>query len=267
MRFPGQRHDAATGLYHNYFRDYDPTVGRYVQSDPIGLAGGISTYAYGNGAPLGFSDPLGLQGKGMGWGQRLGAMIARPLVERMGGGLLARAASQAAKQGADTRRAQKALERMQGIWGRIGRSGKRGTDEVPQGCEATKNSGTQNGRVALDKNALIAAIEKNQTAAVDAAIGGRTPIVSRQAAREFLWKGDKEALRRFLSERGGHIAKSGTESDVASLRALAESMGRSSKIKDIRVAASAQTERVSVITRDARFRNFLNEIGIGGESF
>ena len=265
MRFPGQRHDAATGLYHNYFRDYDPTVGRYVQSDPIGLAGGISTYAYGNGAPLGFSDPLGLRGNPL--GDMFGRMIARPMVERMGGGLLARAASQAAKQRADMRRAQKMLERMQGIWGRIGRGGKRGADEVPQGCEATKNSGTQNGRVALDNNALIAAIEKNQTAAVDAAIGGRTPIVSRQAAREFLWKGDKEALRRFLSERGGHIAKSGTESDVASLRALAESMGRSSKIKDIRVAASAQTERVSIITRDARFRNFLNEIGIGGESF
>jgi RHS repeat-associated protein len=136
MRFPGQRYDAATGLYHNYFRDYDPAIGRYVQSDPIGLAGGISTYAYGNGAPLGFSDPLGLQGRGpgSGWGQRIGAMIARPLVERMGGGLLARAAGLAAKQGADMRRAQKLLERMQGIWGRIGRGGKRGTDEVPQGC-------------------------------------------------------------------------------------------------------------------------------------
>ncbi len=137
MRFPRQRYDAATGLYHNYFRDYDPAIGRYVQSDPIGLAGGISTYAYGNGAPLGFSDPLGLQGRGpgSGWGQRIGAMIARPLVERMGGGLLARAAGQAAKQGADMRRAQKLLERMQGIWGRIGRGGKRGTDEVPQGCD------------------------------------------------------------------------------------------------------------------------------------
>jgi RHS repeat-associated protein len=68
---PGQHKD-------NDYRDYDPSVGHYVQSDPIGLAGGISTYAYGNGAPLGFSDPLGLQG--MGWGQRLGAMLARPLV-------------------------------------------------------------------------------------------------------------------------------------------------------------------------------------------
>jgi RHS repeat-associated protein len=41
LRFPGQRYDAAIGLNYNYFRDYDPTTGRYIQSDPIGLAGGI----------------------------------------------------------------------------------------------------------------------------------------------------------------------------------------------------------------------------------
>ena len=60
MRFPGQRYDAATGLNYNYFRDYEPGTGRYVQSDPIGLDGGISTYAYARSDPLGLFDPNGL---------------------------------------------------------------------------------------------------------------------------------------------------------------------------------------------------------------
>ncbi|NUO75851.1 MAG: RHS repeat protein [Lysobacter sp.] len=60
MRFPGQRYDAATGLNYNYFRDYDAGSGRYVQSDPIGLAGGSSTYAYALGMPTSAKDNLGL---------------------------------------------------------------------------------------------------------------------------------------------------------------------------------------------------------------
>jgi RHS repeat-associated protein len=59
LRFPGQHYDAATGLHYNYFRDYEPGTGRYVESDPIGLVGGVNTYAYGGDNPLLNSDPTG----------------------------------------------------------------------------------------------------------------------------------------------------------------------------------------------------------------
>jgi RHS repeat-associated protein len=60
LRFPGQYYDQETGLHHNYFRDYDLSLGRYVQSDPIGLGGGLNTYAYANANPLRFVDKRGL---------------------------------------------------------------------------------------------------------------------------------------------------------------------------------------------------------------
>jgi RHS repeat-associated protein len=60
LRFPGQRYDGETGLFHNGFRDYHPGLGRYVQSDPLGLEAGWNTFAYAGMNPMGNMDPYGL---------------------------------------------------------------------------------------------------------------------------------------------------------------------------------------------------------------
>jgi RHS repeat-associated protein len=60
LRFPGQQYDASTGLHYNYFRDYEAQTGRYVESDPIGLRGGVGTYRYASNAAISRTDPHGL---------------------------------------------------------------------------------------------------------------------------------------------------------------------------------------------------------------
>lgn len=61
LRLPGQWEEAETGgLFQNWNRNYDPSLGRYVESDPIGLGGGQNVYGYVDGDPLSVTDPLGL---------------------------------------------------------------------------------------------------------------------------------------------------------------------------------------------------------------
>jgi RHS repeat-associated protein len=78
-RYTGRRLDAETGLYHLRARDYSPLLGRFIQPDPIGIAGGINLYAYVENDPLNATDPSGLVAPflllGLGAGLGLGVDI------------------------------------------------------------------------------------------------------------------------------------------------------------------------------------------------
>ena len=58
MRFPGQTAGAWSSTYQSNARDYDSAVGRYIESDPVGLRSGVNTYAYVLDNPLSHFDPF-----------------------------------------------------------------------------------------------------------------------------------------------------------------------------------------------------------------
>jgi RHS repeat-associated protein len=58
-RFPGQWFQSESGLHQNWMRDYDPTTGRYLQADPLGLVDGASVYGYARQSPMMYIDPRG----------------------------------------------------------------------------------------------------------------------------------------------------------------------------------------------------------------
>ena len=68
LRFPGQYFDVETGLHQNIRREYDPSIGRFTQGDPLGLYDGPSLYGYVSGNPIRFSDPYGLFSMDSVWG-------------------------------------------------------------------------------------------------------------------------------------------------------------------------------------------------------
>ena len=59
LRFPGQYYDEESGPHYNFFRDYDPSLGRYIQSDPIGSELGFNRYGYADQNPVNYIDPQG----------------------------------------------------------------------------------------------------------------------------------------------------------------------------------------------------------------
>jgi RHS repeat-associated protein len=136
------------------------------------------------------------------------------------------------------------------------------------------------GEVAIDANALIRAVEVGgaDRAALDAAMAGRTPVVSTQAVKEYL-RGRgvnrthaRRQLRRYnlslwLAERGGRVAPPTTPASVQTASTRAFRAGRNLVGGDLRVLASTISERLSLITRDRRLSSIARAVGVSVEGF
>lgn len=108
---------------------------------------------------------------------------------------------------------------------------------------------------------LIRGLDRDELPILDAVLAGRRPIVSTTAAKEYLRGGSVAALRDFLVSRNDRIAVAAAEGQVAELQARARALGRRLGTNDGRVAGSAISEEVSLLTTDRRLYNLLVAIG------
>lgn len=84
LRFPGQYYDHETGHNYNYFRDYDQLTGRYIESDPIGLAGGKNTYSYDQADPINKTDASGHSNYNYHYYNEVDAALGWPICDGQG---------------------------------------------------------------------------------------------------------------------------------------------------------------------------------------
>ena len=127
---------------------------------------------------------------------------------------------------------------------------------------------TKPGKVSLDNNALIGAIEGGKKADVIDAIDGRKPTISTQAAKEFLVKGDKAALKSFMKETGARMSRvGGSSAQVMALRKKAGDLGRSLKRADAKVAQDAINNNATLITNDKKLRNLMKDLNKSSTGF
>jgi RHS repeat-associated protein len=228
----GEQHDPEDGLVYLRARTYDPTVGRFLQADPLRdtLPGsqGWNRYAYAGNNPVSSVDPSGLAAKSR--TLRTEPMYAGPLDPRgWVGPLIAAVAA--------------ATQRL-------------GTSPPPNGPIQ---------EVSVDADVLIAALGEGRLAELDQILAGRIPVISPTAALQV--QSNRDALVQFLADRGGRIGAVADLNQMAQLQAQAASLGRALAAPDASVASSALQEGLTLLTKDVRFYRFLQAAGYASEQF
>lgn len=128
----------------------------------------------------------------------------------------------------------------------------------------TGGGGCERGRVGVDANVLIQAIDYGNPA-VDVALNSRSPIASPRAAQQFLVRGSQVALDGWLAARGGGIGSTPDPGRVLALENQAQSMGQAINHTDAEVAASATQDGLSLMTQDQQLFRFLQAAGYPAE--